>query len=183
MAERDIIFRIGEEQYGFDVKSVTAIEPLMEIVPVPTGPACVLGLMNLRGEVIPVYSLRKRFGMEEYTDKALTKLIVARYDGKSLAFKVDEVLEMSDFENAAISETPVIARNARTGYVRAIANKNGKLILLLNPAGMYEGDEEAQMEAVMEDLQRKESAEEEAPKKTRRSVKKAAGKVTEEAAE
>lgn len=153
MAERDIIFRIGEEQYGFDVRGVTAIEPLLEIVPVPAGPACVLGLMNLRGEVIPVYSLRKRFGMEEYTDKALTKLIVARYNEKPLAFKVDEVLEMSDFENADISETPVIARNARTGYVRAIANKQGKLILLLNPAGMYEGDEEAQMAEMLKGMQ------------------------------
>lgn len=179
MAERDIIFRIGEEQYGFDVQAVTAIEPMMDIVPVPTGPACVLGLMNLRGEVIPVYSLRTRFGMEEYTDPALTKLIVARYDGKPIAFKVDEVMEMSDFHSGDISETPVIAKSARTSYVRAIGNKQGKLILLLDPAGMYEGDEEAQMDAVLEKMQKKdEPAKEETPKKTRKSTK----KVAEEAA-
>lgn len=152
MAERDVIFLVGKEEYGLDVQVVTAIEPMMDIVPVPNAPACVLGLMNLRGEVIPVYSLRKRFGMEEATDAAKNKLIVALYDGKSIAFKVDEVMEMQDFEDSTISDTPVIAKSARTAYVRAVANKQGKLVLLLNPAGMYEGDEEAQMEEVLKKM-------------------------------
>lgn len=156
MAERDIIFLVGKEEYGLDVTFVTAIEPMMDIVPVPNAPACVLGLMNLRGEVIPVYSLRKRFGMEEQSDAAKNKLIVARYDDKSIAFKVDEVMEMQDFEDSAISDTPVIAKSARTAYVRAVANKQGKLVLLLNPAGMYEGDEEAQMDAVLKGLEKSE---------------------------
>lgn len=152
MAERDIIFLVGKEEYGLDVSVVTAIEPMMDIVPVPNAPACVLGLMNLRGEVIPVYSLRKRFDMEEAADVARNKLIVAHYDGKAIAFKVDEVLEMHDFEDDMISDTPVIAKSARTTYVRAVANKQGKLVLLLEPSGMYEGDEEAQMEEVLKKL-------------------------------
>lgn len=152
MAERDIIFRIGGEEYGMDVQIVTAIEPMMDVVPVPNAPACVMGLMNLRGEVIPVYSLRKRFTLEEYDDSAKNKLIVAQYGGKLIAFKVDEVLEMHDFEAEDISETPVIARNERTSYVRAVAKKQGKLVLLLDPAGMYEGDEETRMDAVLDAL-------------------------------
>lgn len=152
MTERDIIFLVGKDEYGLDVQGVTAIEPMMDIVPVPNAPACVLGLMNLRGEVIPVYSLRKRFGLEEYTDAAKNKLIVARYDEKSIALKVDEVLEMQDFEESEITDTPVIAKSARTAYVRAVANKQGKLVLLLEPSGMYEGDEEAQMEEVLKSL-------------------------------
>ena len=155
MAERDIIFLVGKDEYGMDVQAVTAIEPMMDIVPVPNAPACVLGLMNLRGEVIPVYSLRKRFAMEESNDAARNKLIVTRYDEKFLAFKVDEVMEMQDFEDADISDTPVIAKSARTNYVRAVANKKGKLVLLLDPAGMYEGDEEARMDAVLKSLEEK----------------------------
>ncbi|MGN1084622.1 MAG: chemotaxis protein CheW [Lachnospiraceae bacterium] len=153
MAERDIIFRIGEEEYGFDVQVVTAIESMTDIVPVPNAPACVLGLMNLRGEVIPVYSLRKRFLLEEYTDPEKTKLIVTRYEGTSIAFKVDEVLEMADFTGENITETPVIAKSARTAYVRAVANKHGKLVLLLNPASMYEGNEGEQMAEVLKGMQ------------------------------
>lgn len=149
MAERNIIFRIGEEEYGFDVQLVTAIEPMSDIVPVPNAPACILGLMNLRGDVIPVYSLRKRFMLEEYNDAVKTKLIVTRYEGKSIAFKVDEVMEMHDFGPDDISVPPVITVNSRTGYVRAVANKQGKLVLLLNPAGMYEDDEEERMEEVL----------------------------------
>lgn len=152
MAERDIIFHVGPEEYGMDVQVVTAIEPMMEIVPVPNAPVCVLGLMNLRGEVIPVYSLRKRFGMEEQNNPAKNKLIVVTYDGKALAFKVDEVLEMCDFDEDKITDTPVIAKTAKTAYVRGVANKQGKLVLLLNPAGMYEGDEEEQMEEILKSL-------------------------------
>lgn len=152
MAERDIIFLVGKDEYGLDVQGVTAIEPMMDIVPVPNAPGCVLGLMNLRGEVIPVYSLRKRFGMEEFTDTTKNKLIVARYDGKSIALKVDEVMEMQDFGDGDISDTPVIAKSARTTYVRAVANKQGKLVLLLEPSGMYEGDEEAQMDEVLKKM-------------------------------
>ena len=152
MAERDVIFLVGKEEYGLDVQVVTAIEPMMDIVPVPNAPTCVLGLMNLRGEVIPVYSLRKRFELEEVADKEKNKLIVAHYDGKAIAFKVDEVLEMHDFEDDTISDTPVIAKSARTTYVRAVAKKEKKLVLLLEPSGMYEGDEEAQMEEVLKSL-------------------------------
>lgn len=152
MAERDVIFLVGKEEYGLDVQMVTAIEPMMDIVPVPNAPACVLGLMNLRGEVIPVYSLRKRFGFEEVSDKEKNKLIVARYDDKSIAFKVDEVIEMIDFGDGMLSDTPVITKSPRTAYVRAVANKQGKLVLLLEPSQMYEGDEEAQMEEVIKKL-------------------------------
>lgn len=152
MAERDIIFLVGKDEYGLDVQGITAIESMTDIVPVPNAPACILGLMHLRGEVIPVYSLRKRFDMEEVTDMARNKLIVARYNGKSIALKVDEVLEMHDFEESTLSDTPVIAKSARTTYIRAVANKQGKLVLLLEPSGMYEGDEEAQMEEVLKKL-------------------------------
>lgn len=152
MAERNIIFLVGKDEYGLDVQGITAIESMMDIVPVPNAPACILGLMNLRGEVIPVYSLRKRFEMEEVTDMVRNKLIVARYDGKSIALKVDEVLEMRDFDENTLSDTPVIAKSARTTYIRAVANKQGKLVLLLEPSGMYEGDEEAQMEEVLKKL-------------------------------
>lgn len=152
MAERDIIFLVGKDEYGLDVQGITAIESMTDIVPVPNAPACILGLMHLRGEVIPVYSLRKRFDMEEVTDMAKNKLIVARYNGKSIALKVDEVLEMHDFEESTLSDTPVIAKSARTTYIRAVANKQGKLVLLLEPSGMYEGDEEAQMEEVLKKM-------------------------------
>lgn len=152
MAERDIIFRIGEHEYGFDVSYVTAIESVVDIVPVPNAPYCILGLMNLRGEVIPVYSLRRRFQLPEKASDGDSKIIVARYDGKPLAFLVDEVIEMTDFSADKLTQTPLIAQNEHTDYVRAIANKRDKLVLLLNPASMYEGDEEAQMDKVMESL-------------------------------
>jgi len=153
MSETDIIFSIGEEQYGFDVQLVTGIEPITDIVAMPNAPGRILGLMNLRGEVIPVYSLRRKFLMEELTDQTRAKLIVTQHNGKLLAFKVDEVLEMVDFPEEAITETPIIAKSPETAYVRAIANKQGRLVLLLNPSMMYEGNEEEQVAEAMRRMQ------------------------------
>lgn len=154
MAERDIIFCIGEQEYGIDVQLVTAIESMTDIVPMPNAPECILGLMNLRGEVIPVYSLRKRFLLEEYTDPTKNKLIVTRYNGTPLAFKVDDVLEMCDFEEEQVTDPPLLTKNVQTAYVRCVANKSGKLVLLLDPASMYQGDEEEQMAAMLKDMQK-----------------------------
>jgi len=152
MAERDVIFRIGKQEYGFDVQNVTAIEPISDITMVPNAPECIQGLMNLRGDVIPVYSLRKRFGLDEYHMEASSKFIVAKYNKKPIAFCVDEVLEMTDFAADKVTPPPVITQNERTAFIRAVANNNGRLILLLDPAKMYEGDEEARMDQVLESL-------------------------------
>lgn len=152
MAERDIIFRIGEQEFGFDVFFVTAIESAPKIVAVPNSPHCILGLMNLRGEVIPVYGLRRRFEMEDAAPDGSAKLIVTRYGRKPLAFLVDEVLEMRDFEEEQLTPPPVITKSDRTDFIRAVANKDGRLVLLLDPASMYEGDEEAQMDQLIAEM-------------------------------
>lgn len=152
MAERDVIFRIGENKYGFDVQLVNAIESLTNIVPVPNSPDCILGIMNLRGAVIPVYSLRRRFGLPDLTDGTESRLIVTAYEGKTLAFIVDEVIEMTDFSDDKLSEPPVITKSEKTEYVRAVANKDGELVLLLCPASMYEGDEENRMGNLLQNM-------------------------------
>lgn len=156
MAERDIIFRVGGQEYGFDVRLVTAIEPVSAVIPVPNAPKCIRGLMNLRGEVIPVYSLHRKFGLPDGPMSEGSKQIVTRLGDRVLAFDVDEVTEMIDFEDKELSAPPKITVNEKTAYMRLIGSKNGRLFLLLNPDGMYEGDEEEVMNRVMQELQNKE---------------------------
>ena len=63
MATQQIIFRVNEGEYGLDVSQVNAIETLTDVVPVPNAANHILGIMNLRGDVLPVYSLRTKFGL------------------------------------------------------------------------------------------------------------------------
>ena len=151
MAEvRQIIFKIGAEEYGFDIQLVNAIEPYMNIVPVPNAPSCIIGLMNLRGDVIPVYSLRKKFGMSEMPPTAETKLIVTRAQGMLLAFKVDVVVEILDFKDSQMVEKPIIIKTIETEYIRSIAHLNNRMFLLVDHEHVLNDVENAIVKEIFE---------------------------------
>ena len=147
---RQIIFKIGEEEYGFDVQLVNAIEPYMNIVPVPNAPSCILGLMNLRGDVIPVYSLRKKFGIGEAAPTAETKLIVTRAKDMLLAFKVDAVVEILDFNDVQMVEKPVIIKTPETEYIKSIAHLNNRMFLLVDHEHVLNDAENAVVKEIFE---------------------------------
>ena len=132
MATQQIIFRVNEGEYGLDVSQVNAIETLSDVVPVPNAANHILGIMNLRGEVLPVYSLRTKFGLQEVPVDEQTKVIITKSNDVTIAFKVDEVREIIECDNAKLTDFPSIARSQDTAYVDRVANHNGRLILLLN---------------------------------------------------
>lgn len=132
MATQQIIFRVNEGEYGLDVSQVNAIETLSDVVPVPNAANHILGIMNLRGEVLPVYSLRTKFGLQEVPVDEQTKVIITKSNDVTIAFKVDEVKEIIECDNAKLTDFPSIARSQDTAYVDRVANHNGRLILLLD---------------------------------------------------
>ena len=132
MAPQQIIFRVNEGEYGLDVSQVNAIETLSDVVPVPNAANHILGIMNLRGDVLPVYSLRTKFGLQEVPVNEQTKIIVTKSCGVTIAFKVDEVKEIIECDDSKLADFPSIARTQETAYVDRVANHNGRLILLLN---------------------------------------------------
>ena len=131
-ATQQIIFKVQDGEYGFDVSTVNAIETLNNVVAVPNVEHHILGIINLRGEVLPIYSLRRKFGLEEVPVNDQTKIIVTTSNGVTIAFKVDEVKEIIDCTVDKLSQFPSIARTSETDYVDMVANHNGRLILLLN---------------------------------------------------
>jgi len=144
MATQQIIFRVNEGEYGLDVSQVNAIETLSDVVPVPNAANHILGIMNLRGEVLPVYSLRTKFGLQEVPVDEQTKVIITKSNDVTIAFKVDEVREIIECDNAKLTDFPSIARSQDTAYVDRVANHNGRLILLLDQDKLLkEGEAEA----------------------------------------
>ena len=141
MATQQVIFRVNEGEYGLDVSQVNAIETLTDVVPVPNAANHILGIMNLRGDVLPVYSLRTKFGLQEIPVNEQTKIIVTKSNGVTIAFKVDEVKEIIECDGSKLVEFPSIARSQETAYVDRVANHNGRLILLLNQDRLLKEDE------------------------------------------
>ena len=132
MATQQVIFKVNEGEYGLDVAQVNAIETLTNVVSVPNAATHILGIMNLRGEVLPVFSLRTKFSLPEVPVNEHTKIIVTKSNGVTIAFKVDEVKEIIECDESKLSEFPFIARTQDTAYVDKVANHNGRLILLLD---------------------------------------------------
>jgi len=141
MATQYVIFKVHDGEYGMDVSGVSAIETLTSVTPVPNAANHILGIINLRGDVLPVYSLRTKFGMQEEPVNEKTKIIITKSCGVDIAFKVDEVKEIYTCEESALTEFPSIARRNETAYVDKVANNNGRLILLIDPDRVLLADE------------------------------------------
>ncbi|MBE5963155.1 MAG: chemotaxis protein CheW [Lachnospiraceae bacterium] len=147
-ATQQVIFKLGEEEYGFDIMLVNAIETFTGIIPVPNSSEHILGIVNLRGDVIPVFSLRKKFGMPE-VDLETSQLIVTRSNGVMVGFKVDAVKEIVGIEAQELSEMPRIVKNEKTTYAKCVANKGGQMIILLDHDGILNSEEQSAAQALI----------------------------------
>jgi purine-binding chemotaxis protein CheW len=132
---RYLTFKLGREEYGLELVRVREIIALMDITPVPLAPDYVRGVMNLRGRVIPVIDLRRKFGMpptEDHDRKCIIVCDVQRNDLPiQMSILVDAVLEVLHIGGADIEEAPTFGADAETGFIRGIAKaKSGVKILL-----------------------------------------------------
>ncbi len=131
---KPVIFRLGSQNFGVDINLVQSIEREINVVRVPNSMNYISGIVNLRGEVIPAFSLRKKFG----TDDAVGSIgedstVIVNIPGEiKLALEVDEVLEIGDIDADSIVPMPALAKTEETGYLDRVANVNGELVILLD---------------------------------------------------
>ena len=103
-----IKIRIQDEYFGIDIKYVDNIVRMQHITRVPQAPSYVKGVINLRGEVIPVFSLRLKMGLDEIEENKHFRIIILKYDGETVGFIVDEVREVA---NVASDEVEKVVHN------------------------------------------------------------------------
>lgn len=128
-----IVVKIGTEQYGIDIKYVDNIVRMQKITRVPKVQPYVKGVINLRGEVIAVMSIRLKMGLpvDEYTGKS--RIIILKPDQQSeVGIIVDEVKEVVTLENAEIEKTSYDVKDERVSYINGIGKHDGELISLLD---------------------------------------------------
>lgn len=148
---KPVVFKVGSEEYGVDIALVNAIENYVHIVPVPNSVAYVKGIINLRGEVIAVYDLRKKFNMPP-SDVQERKLVIVKLPHAKIALEVDSVSEIHDFEAENIVSLPAIAMNRETKYFDRVANVNGRLIVLMDVEQLLSEQEQEMVSKLAEDV-------------------------------
>jgi len=143
-----VTFRIGNEEFGFDIFKVKEINKMMDITQIPNSQSAVKGVVNLRGSVIPVVSLREKlnFTDKEYTSS--TRIIVVEYQSKSLGFIVDEVDEVLRIESSIIEKPPEMTTTVESAYINGVAKLENRLLILLDLDKILTQDEEMELESV-----------------------------------
>lgn len=128
-----ITFKLGEEEFGVDILQVKEIEKLdQEITRVPKAPGFVEGVFNLRGDIVPIVDLRKRFGLSLKPLGRDTRVIIAEINDNSVGMMVDSVTEVLRIPVSSIEDAPNITKGVDTYYLNGVAKINDRLIVLLN---------------------------------------------------
>lgn len=135
-AGKYLTFKLAEEQYGIRILSVQEIIGLQQITVMPNAPEWVRGVINLRGRVIPVVDLRRRFNIEPTPDTERTCIIVTSVvcDGRALitGIVVDMVSEVVDIGAAQIEPTPAFGAGLETQYLLGMAKLAERVVMILS---------------------------------------------------
>lgn len=136
-----IVFKLIDEEYGVEVNQVRSIERMQSITKVPRTPHFVKGVINLRGIIIPIIDLRKRFDLEveDYTDN--TRIIIVNVGDVQVGLIVDAANDVLDIALNAIEAPPEVVGGIEATYLRGVAKTDDRLLILLNLDKVLSADE------------------------------------------
>ena len=131
-----IVINIGNEQYGINIKYIDNIIRIQRITRVPKTQPYYKGVINLRGEIIPVMSIRIKLGLadDEFTDKS--RIIIVKVENASIGIIVDQVKEVVTLDEDNIENMATDVNDEFSGYINAIGKSKGELITLLDIIGI-----------------------------------------------
>ncbi|MDN3614433.1 MAG: chemotaxis protein CheW [Vibrio gallaecicus] len=136
-----VTFQLEEETYGINVMQVREVLRYSEIAPVPGAPDYVLGIINLRGNVVTVIDTRSRFGLMqgEITDN--TRIIVIESERQVIGILVDSVAEVVYLRSSEIDTTPSVGTDESAKFIQGVSNRDGKLLILVDLNKLLSEDE------------------------------------------
>ena len=138
--EQFIIFRLGDQEYGLPIAAVDEIaRPPEQIARLPKAPAFVDGVMNLRGTVVPIVDLRRRFDIASKEQSASQRILVVALGGGKTGFMVDGVSEVHEDSDGCDSSGPEVS-SEQMRLIGRVANLDaqGRMILLVDPAQLLD---------------------------------------------
>ncbi len=124
-------FRVGQEVFGVPINLVHEIVRVPEITSVPDSPGCVQGVINLRGKIVSVVDLRRRFGAKEIKTNKKNRILVTEVAGKLVGLIVDSASEVLKIPENEI-ELPPVFEQGESNYVTGVGKLQGRLIILID---------------------------------------------------
>lgn len=124
-------FRIGRETFGVPIDLVHEIVRVPEITPVPDSPEFVEGVINLRGKIVSIVDLRKRFGERQITSHKKNRILVVEFEGKMVGLVVDAASEVIKLPHEDIDPPPTVFQEGELNYVTGVGKMKDRLVILV----------------------------------------------------
>jgi len=145
-------FKLGDEIYGVDILQVKTIERMMPITKVPKAPDFVVGVINLRGEIVPIIDLRKRFNLPpgQITDQ--TRIIIVTLEDLTVGMIVDSATEVVKLSQDSIEPPPPIVLGIDSSFLEGVGKIGENLLVILNLAKVLKPNEVTELDKQLKEM-------------------------------
>lgn len=158
VVKKFVTLGLGNERYGVEVSKAKEIIARYEIVPLPKTPDFIEGMISLRGDIIPVVDLRKRFSLTPKDRDAETRVIVVELNDFTVGIQVDKVYEVMKLSEDDIEPPPALVSGLKADYLEGVAEVNGLLITILDLDEIFSTNEKLLLSGVEDDDDTSEAA-------------------------
>lgn len=142
---RWVTFRLENEKYGINVMQVQEVLRVTEIAPVPGAPSYVMGIINLRGNVVTVINTRSRFGLNPAELDESTRIVIIESDEQVVGILVDSVAEVVDLKASEIETAPNVGTEESSKFIQGVASHDSELLILVDLNKLLSDEEWADM--------------------------------------
>lgn len=139
--QRWVTFELDNETYCISVSDVREVLRFTEIAPVPGSPNYVVGIINLRGNVVTVIDTRKRFGLAPKEVDDSTRIVIIDIDGQEVGILVDSVAEVVDLRMSSIEAAPNVGNEETSRYIQGVTSRDGQLLIIVDLNKMLSEEE------------------------------------------
>jgi purine-binding chemotaxis protein CheW len=149
---QQLTFNLAGEEYGVDILAVREIRGWSRVTRIPQTPDYLLGVLNLRGAIVPIMDLRLRFGLERESYGDNTVMIIVAVDERLFGIVVDAVSDVVDIDPAAIKPVPDMGAVVDTRYLRGLATHVERMVMLLDVEKLMRPEDVETLDAAMPDV-------------------------------
>ncbi len=143
-----VSFKVGSEEFAIPILAVQEINRMMQITKVPKSPPFIEGVINLRGRIVPVMDLRKRFRMPTQESTSDSRIIVVEVGRRVIGFTVDRVNEVLRIDAGIVEPPPSMVCSAESDYVQGVGKLEDRLLILLSLERLFGEQELEQVDEV-----------------------------------
>ncbi len=145
-----LTFQLGDEIYGIEILKVQEIKGWEGATPLPNRPEYIRGIMNLRGAIVPILDLRRRFSMPEVAFTPYTVVVVVHVRGRTIGMIVDSVSDVVNFQAEDVRSAPDFGSSIDTAFIQGLIPLEDEMIILLNIDEMLKNSELLQIDSLTE---------------------------------